>query len=70
MLVDAGTETVLWARRPELAEAISREHVNPDYLAGLPLPHVAAGHRRPAPRRWTSAELVVLASRPRRCAPT
>jgi glycerol-3-phosphate dehydrogenase (NAD(P)+) len=31
-------EVVLWARRPELAEAITTRHENPDYLAGRPLP--------------------------------
>lgn len=37
VLADAGREVVLWARRPELAEAIN-EHVNPDYLPGIQLP--------------------------------
>ena len=32
------TPTVLWARRPELAEQIAKEHVNGDYLADYPLP--------------------------------
>ena len=31
-------ETVLWARRPELAETISLFHENPEYLSGLTLP--------------------------------
>jgi glycerol-3-phosphate dehydrogenase (NAD(P)+) len=31
-------DTVLWARRPELAQQIEREHVNGDYLADFPLP--------------------------------
>ena len=31
------TPTVLWARRPELAERIDRDHVNPDYLPGFDL---------------------------------
>ncbi|HZQ26302.1 MAG TPA: NAD(P)H-dependent glycerol-3-phosphate dehydrogenase [Acidimicrobiales bacterium] len=30
--------TVLWARRPELAQAITGSHENADYLAGFPLP--------------------------------
>lgn len=30
--------TVLWARRPELAEEIRRRHRNPDYLPGIELP--------------------------------
>ena len=31
-------ETILWARRPELAEQITKEHENGTYLAGYPLP--------------------------------
>lgn len=31
-------ETVLWARRPELAETINLFHENPQYLPDLPLP--------------------------------
>ena len=30
--------TVLWARRPEVAEAVNAEHVNPAYLPGITLP--------------------------------
>ena len=33
-----GVKTILWARRPELAEAIATRHENPDYLPGSPLP--------------------------------
>lgn len=28
----------LWARNPQLAGTIDREHVNPEYLSGIPLP--------------------------------
>jgi glycerol-3-phosphate dehydrogenase (NAD(P)+) len=38
VLADAGTETVLWARRPELAAAVRETHENPDYLGGVRLP--------------------------------
>jgi glycerol-3-phosphate dehydrogenase (NAD(P)+) len=38
VLVDAGTETVLWARRPEMANAINYMHENPDYLPRITLP--------------------------------
>ena len=34
----ATIDTVLWARRAELADAIERDHVNPDYLPDLALP--------------------------------
>jgi glycerol-3-phosphate dehydrogenase (NAD(P)+) len=32
------TPTTLWARRPELVEAMAATHENPDYLAGFELP--------------------------------
>jgi glycerol-3-phosphate dehydrogenase (NAD(P)+) len=38
VLVDAGNDVTLWARRPEVAHAIERTHVNPDYLADVELP--------------------------------
>jgi glycerol-3-phosphate dehydrogenase (NAD(P)+) len=38
VLADAGTDVVLWARRPELAQAVRDRHENPDYLAGVSLP--------------------------------
>ena len=34
----ASTETMLWARRAELADRIQHERVNPDYLPGVALP--------------------------------
>ena len=34
----AATETVLWARRPDLADSINRSRANPDYLPDLQLP--------------------------------
>jgi len=37
-LCAANTPTVLWARRPDLAEQIAKEHINGDYLADYPLP--------------------------------
>ena len=38
VLVEAGTETILWSRRPELADAINQTHTNPDYLQDVTLP--------------------------------
>lgn len=38
VLADAGTDTVLWARRAELADAVTARHENPDYLSGVRLP--------------------------------
>lgn len=37
-LAAGNTPTVLWARRPDLAEHLNEHHENPDYLAGFPLP--------------------------------
>jgi glycerol-3-phosphate dehydrogenase (NAD(P)+) len=37
-LASRNTPTVLWARRPELADEVSRHHRNSDYLAGFDLP--------------------------------
>jgi glycerol-3-phosphate dehydrogenase (NAD(P)+) len=37
-LAACNTPTVLWARRPELATAITRDHENADYLPGFVLP--------------------------------
>jgi glycerol-3-phosphate dehydrogenase (NAD(P)+) len=38
VLADAGADVVLWARRPDVCDAITRRHVNPDYLPGIELP--------------------------------
>jgi glycerol-3-phosphate dehydrogenase (NAD(P)+) len=38
VLADAGRDVVLWARRAEVADAVHREHGNPDYLPGVTLP--------------------------------
>jgi glycerol-3-phosphate dehydrogenase (NAD(P)+) len=38
VLVDAGNDVTLWARRPELAAQINAEHRNGDYLPTIDLP--------------------------------
>jgi glycerol-3-phosphate dehydrogenase (NAD(P)+) len=38
VLTDAGRDVCLWARRPDVAEAITRHKVNPEYLPGVRLP--------------------------------
>jgi len=38
VLADAGTDVVLWARRPELADIVNSTRENPDYLPGITLP--------------------------------
>ena len=60
VLVDAGTETTLWARRPELAAAISTTHRNLDYLPDVEL---SPGLRATADpeEALNGAEIVVVA---------
>lgn len=38
VLADAGRDVVLWARRPQVAEAVTDRRRNPDYLPGVLLP--------------------------------
>ena len=38
VLADAGTDVTLWARRREVADAIEKDHVNPEYLPDIVLP--------------------------------
>jgi glycerol-3-phosphate dehydrogenase (NAD(P)+) len=38
VLTDAGRDVVLWARRPEVAEAVNAGNCNPDYLPRVLLP--------------------------------
>jgi glycerol-3-phosphate dehydrogenase (NAD(P)+) len=60
VLADAGTDVVLWARRPELAAGIRDTHENADYLPGIALPErlTATDDAREAVE---GAEFVVLA---------
>ncbi|MCW2613654.1 MAG: hypothetical protein JWN08_648 [Frankiales bacterium] len=60
VLADAGTDVVLWARRPELAEAVRRLHENPDYLPGIGLPMNLSATDDPL-AAVDGADLVVLA---------
>jgi glycerol-3-phosphate dehydrogenase (NAD(P)+) len=60
VLVDAGNDVTLWARRPELAERIAKEHANPDYLPDIALPpQLQATHD--AELALAGAELVAFA---------
>lgn len=38
VLADAGRDVVLWARRSEVADALTHRRTNPDYLPGVRLP--------------------------------
>ena len=60
VLADASADVALWARRPELAQAINERGENPDYLPGIALP---AGLRATssAEEALAEAEYVVLA---------
>ncbi|HVF04602.1 MAG TPA: NAD(P)H-dependent glycerol-3-phosphate dehydrogenase [Frankiaceae bacterium] len=60
VLADAGTDTVLWARRPELAEAVRTRHENPDYLAGVRLPESLTATSDPE-EALAGSDFVVLA---------
>lgn len=60
VLADAGRDVVLWARRPELAETIAVEHVNPGRLPDVRLPDNLTSTSDPA-RALDGAEAVVFA---------
>jgi glycerol-3-phosphate dehydrogenase (NAD(P)+) len=57
---DKGVETVLWARRSELADDINARHTNPEYLAEFDLPpSLSATHD--VQKAVDGAEVVVMA---------
>lgn len=60
VLADAGLDVHLWARRAELAEAITTTHRNPDYLADTELPDTIRATSVPA-EAVEGADIVVLA---------
>lgn len=60
IMAKAGTETTLWGRRAEIVEAIDKEHENPDYLPGIPLPESLRATTDPE-RALDGADFVVLA---------
>jgi glycerol-3-phosphate dehydrogenase (NAD(P)+) len=60
VLCDAGNETVLWCRRPEVALAIEAEHQNPDRLPGIALTDALHATADPA-EALAGADVVVLA---------
>ncbi len=59
-LIADRAKTVVWARRPELADAIARRHENPDYLAGFELP-ASLGASADLEEVAGSADVVVMA---------
>jgi glycerol-3-phosphate dehydrogenase (NAD(P)+) len=60
VLVDAGNDVTLWARRPELAAGINDRHVNERYLPGITLPD-GLRSTADAGEALDGASLVVLA---------
>jgi glycerol-3-phosphate dehydrogenase (NAD(P)+) len=60
VLCDAGTPTVLWCRRAEVAEAINTTRRNQDYLPEITLPSSLRATSDPADA-MAGADLVVLA---------
>lgn len=60
VLSDAGTETMLCGRRPEIVESINNDHHNPWYQEGIELPDGLRATLDPA-EALADADLVVLA---------
>jgi glycerol-3-phosphate dehydrogenase (NAD(P)+) len=60
VLCDAGNDVRLWARRPELAATINREHRNVDYFPTIALPTGLRAFSEPD-EAMDAAEFVVLA---------
>ena len=60
VLADAGNDVAMWGRREDVCETISKNHENPEYMPGIPLPvSVTASHD--AETVLTGAEVAVLA---------
>ncbi|TWP45457.1 NAD(P)-dependent glycerol-3-phosphate dehydrogenase [Lentzea tibetensis] len=60
VVADSGPDVVLWARRDEVASAISSTRTNPDYLPGVTLPSNLVATSDPA-KAFDGAQAVVLA---------
>ena len=60
VLCDAETPAVLWARDPEIADAVNASHENPRYLPGIALPASLTARADPA-AALAGADLVVFA---------
>jgi glycerol-3-phosphate dehydrogenase (NAD(P)+) len=66
----AGRETVLWAREPEVAEAVSRRHENPVFLPGIKLDPAIGASADPAALANTDAILLAVPAQFLRAAAT
>ncbi|WP_163510485.1 NAD(P)H-dependent glycerol-3-phosphate dehydrogenase [Fodinicola acaciae] len=60
ILAEAGNHVTLWARRPEVADAVNATHRNDEYLPGIGLPATLTA-TTDAKEAISGAELVVLA---------
>jgi glycerol-3-phosphate dehydrogenase (NAD(P)+) len=60
VLCDAGTSTVLYSRKPQLAKALTAQHENPDYLPGIALTPALEATSDPA-EALSGADLVAFA---------
>lgn len=60
VLADAGSDVVVWGRRPEVCDEINSRHENREYLPGVTLPE-AVGATADAAEALSGAEVVVLA---------
>jgi len=60
VLCDAGADTVLWCRRPEIAQAVSATRMNAEYLPGITLPATLRATTDPAVA-LDDADIVVFA---------
>jgi glycerol-3-phosphate dehydrogenase (NAD(P)+) len=60
VLVDAGTDTILWSRRREIAAAINAAHRNPDYLPDVELPPSLRATADPE-EAFADVDVIVLA---------
>ncbi|MFE9410852.1 NAD(P)H-dependent glycerol-3-phosphate dehydrogenase [Streptomyces sp. NPDC006704] len=60
VLADAGCDVTLWARRPDIVEAVNSTRVNPDYLPGIELPASVRATTDPA-EAAAGADFTVLA---------
>ena len=60
VLVDAGTDTVIWGRRPEIAASINAAHRNPDYLPDIALSPALRATSDPE-EAFADADVIVLA---------
>lgn len=60
VLADAGTDVVIWGRRPELCEAVNRVRRNPEYLPDIELPDAVRATADPR-EAASDADIIALA---------